>query len=73
MLLALLALLGFKLKWLMESTGKQIETDLMIRLEIRLARMSELLIWSSLAVFGLSLLTRISIGLNHAISYFEGV
>jgi hypothetical protein len=73
LILSLVSLLGFKLKWLLENTKEPLEGDWGIKIETILARMSERLIWTSLTIFGLSLLIRIILGAIHAATYFDGL
>ncbi|RLW62751.1 MAG: hypothetical protein B6D73_18705 [gamma proteobacterium symbiont of Stewartia floridana] len=73
LLLSFVSLLGFKLKWLLENTKEPLEGDWGIKIETIIAGMSERLIWTSLTIFGFSLLARIVLGVIHAAEYFEGL
>lgn len=69
LILSILSLLGHKYRWMLENAEKPIETDLMMRFEVGVSRVSEILMWISLTVFGLSLLSRVLLGLYQALPY----
>jgi hypothetical protein len=66
LLLALCSLIGFKMKWVIETTEKRVHTNAMIKIELWFARIAEISIWTSLGLFGTTLFMRIVLGLTAA-------
>jgi hypothetical protein len=71
LMIALVALLGLKLKGFMETEDRPYVPDSVNRTEIGIARISEFLIWTSLVIFVSSVLVRIGIGIHRAAVYLQ--
>ena len=70
LVLALVGLLGLKVKGLLEAEERPHQVNWMLRFEIAIATIAEVLISTSLGIFALSLCIRIVLGMNSAWPYF---
>lgn len=71
LMIALVAFVGLKLKSFMETNDRPHVPDSVNRSEILIARISELLIWTSLSILVTTVLVRIVIGIHHAVPYLQ--